>query len=442
MIFILSAIGFGSCKRSFLGNAGLKQVEYRCSLAKVNQELKKMNRVVFKMCSSVLESVQVIKTRIAELDPVGEYQALINSYFIYARDYGKNSVRTLDPQRKSTIIMKMIQLSIDWVSFICDDCIPTDRKTFRWCVLALEFSMEMIRGINIFLLTEEQFTKLKVKVARCMSLLISHFDIMGARSSEAEKNKLLKWTAQRHNIASSQNDDEYLNKVYHEEVMGQINKIEERRRNLQEEFQSIGRVLDVSDLEYQFLTLLASSFSSVSIRWQKGACIGRGTFGQVFSAVNLDTGGVMAVKEITFHDSQSVKTIVPLIKEEMTVLEMLNHPNVVQYFGVEVHRDKVYIFMEFCEGGSLAGLLTHGRIEDEMVIQVYALQMLEGLAYLHQSGVVHRDIKPENVLLDHNGVIKYVDFGAAKVIASNGRTIGGMTNSSPVNRLNVMAIII
>ena len=65
-----------------LGNAGLKQVEYRCSLAKVNQELKKMNRVVFKMCSSVLESVQVIKTRIAELDPVGEYQALINSYFI------------------------------------------------------------------------------------------------------------------------------------------------------------------------------------------------------------------------------------------------------------------------------------------------------------------------------------------------------------------------
>ncbi|KAG8203151.1 STE20, partial [Candida africana] len=413
-----------------LGNAGLKQVEYRCSLAKVNQELKKMNRVVFKMCSSVLESVQVIKTRIAELDPVGEYQALINSYFIYARDYGKNSVRTLDPQRKSTIIMKMIQLSIDWVSFICDDCIPTDRKTFRWCVLALEFSMEMIRGINIFLLTEEQFTKLKVKVARCMSLLISHFDIMGARSSEAEKNKLLKWTAQRHNIASSQNDDEYLNKVYHEEVMGQIKKIEERRRNLQEEFQSIGRVLDVSDLEYQFLTLLASSFSSVSIRWQKGACIGRGTFGQVFSAVNLDTGGVMAVKEITFHDSQSVKTIVPLIKEEMTVLEMLNHPNVVQYFGVEVHRDKVYIFMEFCEGGSLAGLLTHGRIEDEMVIQVYALQMLEGLAYLHQSGVVHRDIKPENVLLDHNGVIKYVDFGAAKVIASNGRTIGGMTNSS------------
>jgi mitogen-activated protein kinase kinase kinase len=52
--------------------------------------------------------------------------------------------------------------------------------------------------------------------------------------------------------------------------------------------------------------------------------------------------------------------------------------------------------MEYCSGGSLAGLLEHGRIEDEQVIMVYALQLLEGLAYLHESGIVHRDIKPES----------------------------------------------
>jgi len=79
--------------------------------------------------------------------------------------------------------------------------------------------------------------------------------------------------------------------------------------------------------------------------------------------------------------------------------------------------------MEYCSGGSVAGLLEHGRIEDETVIMVYALQMLEGLAYLHAAHIVHRDIKPENVLLDHNGVIKYVDFGAAKVIARQGQTM-------------------
>ena len=410
---------------------GIKPVEQRCSLAKVHYELTKTNKAFFRMSLCVLDSVKTVQMKFRQLNATGDYQTVINNYFVFARDYGKNAARNLDSSRKSAVIMKLMQLAIDWVSFICDDCIPTDRKTFRWCVLALEFAMDMTRGFNILFLNEEQFSTLKIKVARCMSLLISHFDIMGARSSEAEKNKLLKWTSQRQNIANSQND-EYAFEMYHEEVMQQIDEIEQYRSELLAEYQSVGKVIDKSDLEYQFVTLLASSFSSVSIRWQKGKYIGGGTFGQVFAAVNLDTGGVMAVKEIRFHDSQSIKSLVPQIKEEMTVLEMLNHPNVVQYFGVEVHRDKVYIFMEFCEGGSLAGLLTHGSIEDEMVIQVYTLQMLEGVAYLHQSGVVHRDIKPENVLLDHNGVIKFVDFGAAKVIANSGRTRVSTKSMRPV----------
>ncbi|TKA42966.1 MAP kinase kinase kinase SSK2 [Cryomyces minteri] len=115
----------------------------------------------------------------------------------------------------------------------------------------------------------------------------------------------------------------------------------------------------------------------------------------------------------------------------MGVLQVLDHPNIVSYYGIEPHRDKVYIFMEYCSGGSLAGLLEHGRIEDETVIMVYSLQMLEGLAYLHEAGVVHRDIKPENILLDHNGVIKYVDFGAAKVIARQGKTLAQGSDTQP-----------
>lgn len=404
--------------------------EQRCSLARVHHQLTRIYRVFFKTSLVVLDSVQIVRAKCTEIAPLGDFQELINNYFIYARDYVKNSVKLLDANRKSTVIMKLMQLAIEWVSFICDDCIPTDRKTFRWCVLALEFAMNMTTGFNVFVLNEDQFYRLKLKVARCMSLLISHFDVMGARSSEASKKMMAKWTLSKQNKIENTVDDEKVLLASRELMMKGIERVELIRSALEDEQSQVGRVLEVTDLEYQFVTLLASSFSSVSIRWQKGRFIGGGSFGNVYAAVNLDTGGVMAVKEIRFHDSQSIKNIVPSIKDEMTVLEMLNHPNVVQYFGVEVHRDKVYIFMEFCEGGSLSGLLTHGRIEDEMVIQVYTLQMLEGLAYLHQLGVVHRDIKPENILLDHNGVIKFVDFGAAKVIATSGRTRAGGTKQS------------
>ncbi|KAG6844329.1 hypothetical protein H0H87_007687 [Tephrocybe sp. NHM501043] len=131
----------------------------------------------------------------------------------------------------------------------------------------------------------------------------------------------------------------------------------------------------------------------------------------------------MAVKEIKFQELSGLPTLYAQIKDELGVMEMLHHPNVVEYYGIEVHRDKVYIFEEYCQGGSLAALLDHGRIEDENIIQVYTMQMLEGLAYLHKEGVIHRDIKPDNILLDHLGVIKFVDFGAAKILAKNQKTM-------------------
>ncbi|KAM9886295.1 hypothetical protein OXX79_014288, partial [Metschnikowia pulcherrima] len=100
----------------------------------------------------------------------------------------------------------------------------------------------MTRGFNILVLDEDQFYKLKLKVARCMSLLISHFDIMGARSSEAEQRRLLKWYSQRQIIERSADDDEVL-RAYQEDLMAQISEIEAYRSDVQEQLNSIGRVL-------------------------------------------------------------------------------------------------------------------------------------------------------------------------------------------------------
>jgi mitogen-activated protein kinase kinase kinase len=250
-----------------------------------------------------------------------------------------------------------------------------------------------------------------------MTLLISHFDILGARSIlEARKEKeRIEEVLRQHAVLdeggvrslSPDAEDNLLasgpygyidanTHMFWEKVTRSLRDLESGRTQIGSEQRLLGRVLDDNKPEDRSLVFLASSSSNISIRWQQGRFIGAGAFGSVYLAVNLDSGSLMAVKEIKFQELSGLPNLYSQIKDELGVMEMLHHPNVVEYYGIEVHRDKVYIFEEYCQGGSLAALLEHGRIEDEGIIQVYTMQMLEGLAYLHSQGIVHRDIKPDS----------------------------------------------
>ncbi|CZT48137.1 related to MAP kinase kinase kinase Wis4 [Rhynchosporium secalis] len=398
-------------------------VEQRSNLKKVNLKLTEIKKVVYKLSNLIMDSVEIVRKQTDGMD----CQELIQTCFIFATEFGQRSLLYMDRNRKQMNNLKLTKLALDWVSFVCDDCIATDRKTFRWAVQALEFAMKMTQGQHILALGEDEYTRLRAKVAGCMSLLISHFDIMGARSTlaaQAEKQRMEAIAGQFRKMDMSRMlDDEESSRYVREQRLEELAYLDDARKQKEAERQALGRVLEESSEADRSLTFLSSSASNVNMRWQQGNFVGGGTFGSVYAAINLDSGHLMAVKEIRLQDPSLIPTIAGQIKDEMSVLEVLDHPNVVSYHGIEVHRDKVYIFMEFCSGGSLAGLLEHGRIEDEQVIMVYSLQLLEGLAYLHESGIVHRDIKPENILLNHNGVIKYVDFGAAKVIARQGKTL-------------------
>ncbi|KAF9229605.1 kinase [Gyrodon lividus] len=417
-------------------------VEQQAHIPVVNRELRKIARATNKLAESIVDSVHHVRNSLRSA--IG-YQELLENWYLFASEHGQHAQKYMERSTLTKFNRSLIRLAISWVSFICDDCDPTDRKTFRWAVNALEFTLHRTRRNNILQMPNEQFEMLRQKVASCMTLLISHFDILGARSTlEARKEKERQEVLFREkaSIAADQddpslrrsqspvNDDNYITsstyahteanvRLFWERTAKALEVLGNEREQMGSENRVIGRVLDDEQFEDRSLVFLASSSSNISIRWQQRRFIGAGAFGSVYLAVNLDSGSLMAVKEIKFQELSGLPSLHAQIRDELSIMEMLHHPNVVEYYGIEVHRDKVYIFEEYCQGGSLATLLEHGRIEDESIVQLYTMQMLEGLAYLHSKGIVHRDIKPDNILLDHRGVIKYVDFGASKILAKN-----------------------
>ncbi len=485
--------------------------EQMAHMSRVQSGLEEINKGVYMLSDTIIRKVPEIRRRLRGLGVRaraksgtprsttsdntagalgGSCDELIQNCYSMAAEHGRRALPFIESVRlRDQMTLALGRLAIDWIAFICDDCIPSERKTFKWAVSALGNANHITSAENIFRLNEQDFALLRSKVASCMALLISHFDILGARSSVAkaqeDQERLEREKAERHRISAGgadaaqslsedfqalrlQSNGEAPSSAQVERAKSAlvgpgigaqmlINKLdagmqatEERwiskvlewdaaRSQMEAEQRLIGRVLDDTRLEDRSLQFLAQSASKITIRWQQGQFIGGGTFGTVYLAVNLDSGGLMAVKEIRFQDISSTPSLYQQIKDEMEVMSMLSHPNIVEYYGIEVHRDRVYIFEEYCQGGSLAALLEHGRIEDEAVIQIYTLQMLEGLIYLHSQGIIHRDIKPDNILLDHMGVLKYVDFGAAKILAKNSRTIQRSRKTGGLGNIGMMA---
>ncbi|KAG0169454.1 Suppressor of Sensor Kinase (SLN1) [Apophysomyces sp. BC1015] len=426
--------------------------EHKAHIPRIDKELLKIKMTVYKLADSTISSVSTIREQTMGLG----CQELVEECFSFASDFGIRAARFLELAVRLQLDLKLVRLAIDWICFITDDCIPSDRKTFRWAVAALEFGHLMTRGVNILALKEGEFATLQSKVARCIALLISHFDVLGTRWTyelqlKEEQQRRRGITAKRNSYMTGKRVEDKDNittsstfgaandtasasggvTYIRDEWMRKINELEAKRNGEEQERKIVGKILDDQKPEDRSLVFLAPSSSNISFRWQQGRFIGAGTFGSVYLAINLDTSSVMAVKEIRFPDSSSLSALHKAIKEEMKVMEMLNHPNIVQYFGMEVHRDKVFIFMEYCENGSLGALLDqYGRIEDEGYIADYAYQLLRGLGYLHENNIVHRDIKPDNILIDYQGQLKLSDFGAAKGQKTMGRTTVNMNVNS------------
>lgn len=148
--------------------------------------------------------------------------------------------------------------------------------------------------------------------------------------------------------------------------------------------------------------------------------LGKGTYGNVYSATDSSTGRKMAVKEINFHSLSNVQAL-KKAQNEIQIQVKLKHDNIVRLLGSEQWDNFLLVFMEQVPGACNLNELVTKEWENLLghmsILRDYSRQILTGLRYVHRQGFVHLDIKGENVMVDRfTGVLKLTDFGASETL--------------------------
>ena len=165
--------------------------------------------------------------------------------------------------------------------------------------------------------------------------------------------------------------------------------------------------------------------------------LGSGGMGQVYSARNIISGRIEAMK-ILLSDYAAEPQLTERFNAEIRILASLDHPNIAQLRTAFEYDNQLVMIMEFVEGATLEKRATEGPIPLNQVI-AYSDQVLSALSYAHSKGVTHRDIKPGNIMITSHDLIKLMDFGIAKSstdlertqLTCPGTTLGSVYYMSP-----------
>ncbi|XP_073525423.1 uncharacterized protein [Phyllobates terribilis] len=144
-----------------------------------------------------------------------------------------------------------------------------------------------------------------------------------------------------------------------------------------------------------------------------GPRIGSGSFAVVWKSRHRLLGTQFAIKEI------NKKHLNENMLKEISILRRINHPNIIRLFDAIETDDKIFLVLEYCEGGDLGEYLhKHGRVSMD-VARHFMRQLAAGLKVLNDNNLIHRDLKPQNLLLTTKGLtpqMKIGDFGFARYL--------------------------
>ena len=146
--------------------------------------------------------------------------------------------------------------------------------------------------------------------------------------------------------------------------------------------------------------------------------LGEGTFGIVKLVQDKKTKEKVAIKILekkkikTEEDKRRVQT-------EIEILQKMSHINVIKAKKILKDSENIYIMMEYCEKGELFHYIEKEICLSNDEAACYFYQLINGLEYIHQKGIVHRDLKLENILLSKTNLLKIIDFGLSSYYDSN-----------------------
>lgn len=157
--------------------------------------------------------------------------------------------------------------------------------------------------------------------------------------------------------------------------------------------------------------------------------LGSGAVGQAFRAEHIPSGDNVAIK--LMHDRLSSDPDVQnRFVREVSVLEKLDHPNIVRHLDCGIDDGRLYFAMEWVEFGTLDEVLKRKKTLPWREAVECAIEICAGLSHAHARGIVHRDLKPANLFLSADGKVKIGDFGLARDSSMHRLTLSGNTVGS------------
>ncbi|XP_011882090.1 PREDICTED: mitogen-activated protein kinase kinase kinase 4 isoform X2 [Vollenhovia emeryi] len=368
-------------------------------------------------------------------------------------DFHKEMCKLFSLEEKAILAQGLVSFALLWMEFVRTRCERGRGLRPRWANQGLEFLITVCEPYNTKHLTDQEFEELKRCMDRCISHVVGTVSVSGAtqetenlrrlsrsrasspchgrtrtasisisqKPRDALKSPELSASAKKSNSPSMVDGNLTViintperNMLRHERIIQAVRKMESELDERLRSRELIGQVIDRKAVDRVHVKARRVTFT-----WQRGIKIGQGRFGKVYTVVNNQTGELLAMKEVQLQpgDHRAIRRVA----EELQIFEGIQHQYLVRYYGLEIHREEMLIFMEFCAEGTLESLVAgSGNGLPEALVRKYTHQLLSAVAALHSHGIVHRDIKTANIFLtDEGNCLKLGDFGSAVQIKAH-----------------------